>query len=193
MSVRRFLASNLALQDACSLLSSPSSLGSDSGRGGGWSLSRGLRGASACVPAGRCRGQSRPCQRGGRGVRTILTHPFFGRRKVTLAEHDRLRWAQGGVAQAGVERFQVRSPVAEPRRATSRFLVRSPRLLGPTPPARAAASGPPFADFDATEADAAGLHPNKRLAWPWQRHGDIGHLKRPAALVLRGRPAQYLF
>jgi hypothetical protein len=114
LTIRRFLASDLALQDACSLLPSPSSLGSDSGRGGGWSLSRGLRGASARVPAGRCRGQSRPCQH-GRPRRQDDPHPSLLRQaQVTLAEHDRLRWAQGGVAQAGVERFQVRSPIAEP-------------------------------------------------------------------------------
>jgi hypothetical protein len=49
--------------------------------------------------------------------------PLGGQVQVTLAEHDRLRGAQGGVVEADVEGFQVLPPAAESRTAASSFLA----------------------------------------------------------------------
>jgi hypothetical protein len=59
------------------------------------------------------------CGRDTEAARSILPHPFVV--QVTLAKQDGLRGAQGGVAQACVEGFQVRSAVAEPADGDRRF------------------------------------------------------------------------
>ncbi len=50
---------------------------------------------------------------GGGGGQVDPAPALGGQVQVGLAEHDGLRGSQGGVVQAGVERFQVRAPVAE--------------------------------------------------------------------------------